>query len=226
MNDPAAAAPAVVQRVSFRHELLRKSIHLCSLSIPVAFTYWSKDTMLSILLPMTAVTVIVDLLRSFYPPVFDLYQTIFGAILRHHEQTPGKVTLNGASWVLLTAVVCILVFPKLITVTAFAILIISDTVGAIVGRRYGTRKFNDKSLEGSTAFILSAWIVILCTPKVSYFWGEYLIAAVAAVIGALAEVFSYNIIDDNFAIPIAIGFAMWAMYALFLPGFNLHSLGF
>jgi dolichol kinase len=225
MKDQAAAAPAKTQHVSFRHELLRKSIHLCSLSFPIAYVYVSRDVMLAILLPLTVLTVAVDLLRSFSKPVFNLYQTVFGSILRGHEQTPGKITLNGASWVFLSAITCVLIFPKLITVTAFAILIISDTVGAIVGRRYGSRRFKDKSLEGTSAFIISAWIVVLCTPKVSYHWTEYLVGAIAAVFGAASEVFSYNIIDDNFAIPIAVGFALWAMYALFLPGFDIYAFG-
>jgi dolichol kinase len=225
MTEVMVAGQGVAHHVSFRNELLRKSIHLCSLSIPIACAYWSRETMLTLLLPLTIVTIAVDLLRSFSRPVFDLYQTIFGTILRRHEQTPGKVTLNGASWVFLSALVCILIFPTLITITAFAILIISDTVAAIIGRRYGTKKYRDKTIQGSTAFVISACIVVLCTPKVAYHWTEYLIAAVSTIFGALAEVFSFDVIDDNFSIPIAIGLTLWAMYAIFLPGFNVHILG-
>ena len=217
----AGTAPQVV---SFRHELLRKSIHLCSISIPIAYSYLSRDTMLWVLIPLTAMTVAVDLLRSFSRPVFRLYTRMFGAILRKHEQSPQKVTLNGASYVFLSAAVCVFLFPKLITITAFAILIISDTTGAIIGRRYGTKKYRDKTIQGSTAFVVSAVIVILCTPKVSYLFGEYVIASVSAVVGAIAEVFSFDIIDDNFAIPIAIGFSLWALYLIFFPGLNVHIL--
>ena len=224
MNETTATVPTPAQPVSFRNELLRKSIHLCSLSIPVAYVYLTRETMLTILVPLTVLTVGVDLLRSFNGAVFRMYRSIFGPILRNHEQTLGKVTLNGASWVFLSALACVLVFPKLITVTAFAILIISDTVGAIIGRRYGTRRYRDKSLEGSSAFVVSACIVVLCTPKVSYHWAEYLAGFVSTIVGAVAEVFSFDIIDDNFSIPIAIGFSLWAMYALFFPGFDVHIL--
>lgn len=212
------------QHVSFQYELVRKGIHMMSLSIPVVYYFVSQSTMLMMLIPLAAAFVIGDLLRSFHKPSFHLYQRVFGRMLRAHEKTPHKKTLNGASWVLLSAIFCVLVFPKLITITAFAILIISDTMAALIGRRFGTKKFNDKSLEGSTAFVVSAAIVILFTPKVQHLVLEYVIAVMSGVIGALAEVFSFDIIDDNFAIPVAIGAALWLMYFLFLPELNIYLL--
>jgi len=79
-------------------------------------------------------------------------------------------------------------------------------------------------LEGSSAFVVSATIVILFTPKVAQLPGEYIIAILAAVVGAIAEVLSFDIIDDNFAIPIAIACALWLFYALFFPQFNVYYL--
>lgn len=221
---PAPLSSDTAEHVSFEFELMRKGIHMMSLSIPVAYYFIPKDLALMILVPLTLLFVIADVLRSFHEPSFRLYNRIFGRMLRAHEKTREKKTLNGASWVLLSATFCVLVFPKVITITAFAILIISDTLAALVGRRFGTRRFHDKSLEGSSAFVVSAIIVILFTPKVQYAPAEYFIAIVAAVIGAIAEVLSFDIIDDNFAIPVAIGAAMWLMYALFLPELNVYSL--
>lgn len=217
-------AAAGSQHVSFRFELLRKGIHMMSLSIPVGYFFITQQLALAILIPLTLAFVIVDLLRSSHAPTYRLYRRIFGRMLRPHEQTLKKKTLNGASWVLISATVCVLVFPKVIAITAFAILIISDTTAALVGRKFGTRKFNDKTLEGSTAFVISAIAVILLTPKVQYLVSEYIIAIVSAVIGALAEVFSFDIIDDNFAIPVATGGALWLLYILFLPELNIHLL--
>lgn len=221
---PASNSAGSAEHVSFEFELMRKGIHMMSLSIPVAYYFISKDLALMILVPMTLLFVVADVLRSFHEPSFRLYNRIFGRMLRPHEKTKEKKTLNGASWVLLSATFCVLVFPKVITITAFAILIVSDTVAALIGRRYGTRRFNDKSLEGSSAFVISAIIVILFTPKLQYAAAEYFIAIAAAVIGAIAEVLSFDIIDDNFAIPVAIGSAMWLMYVLFLPELNVYSL--
>jgi dolichol kinase len=197
---------------------------MMSLSIPIVYYFLSKQITLTLLIPLTLAFVTVDLLRSYHKPTFALYNRVFGRMLRDHEKTLKKKTLNGASWVLISATVCVLIFPKVITITAFTILIISDTTAALVGRRFGTRKFNDKTLEGSSAFVLSAAVVILLAPKVQYLFAEYLIAIVSAVIGALAEVFSFDVIDDNFAIPIAIGASLWLMYFLFLPELNIYLL--
>jgi dolichol kinase len=222
MNKPQPSAGS--NSVSFRFELIRKSIHMMSLSIPVCYYFLSKELMLILLIPLMLAFVTADLLRSFHKPTFALYNRVFGSMLRDHEKTLKKKTLNGASWVLISATVCVLLFPKLITITAFTILIISDTTAALVGRRFGTRRFNDKTFEGSLAFVVSATIVILLTPKVQYMFAEYLIGVVSAVIGALAEVFSFDIIDDNFAIPVATGAALWLMYILFLPELNIYLL--
>lgn len=221
-STPTSPDPA--GHVSFEFELMRKGIHMMSLSIPVVYYFIPKDIALLILVPLTLIFVIGDALRSYHEPTFHLYHRIFGRMLRPHEKTRQKKTLNGASWVLISATFCVLIFPKLITITAFAILIISDTVAALVGRRYGTRRFNDKSLEGSSAFVFSAIIVILFTPKVQHAPLEYIIAVVAAVIGAISEVLSFDIIDDNFAIPVAIGSALWLLYVLFLPEMNVYVL--
>lgn len=210
--------------VDYQYELLRKGIHLCSLSIPVVYFFISRELTLSILIPMTVLFVVADLLRSFHPPTFALYRRIFGKMLRTHEQTLEKKTLNGATWVLISATFCVFVFPKLITITAFSILIISDTVAALVGRRFGTRRYRGKSLEGSTAFVISAALVVLLTPKVAHLPGEYLIGIVAGVVGAVAEVLSFGIIDDNFAIPVSIGATLWLLYALALPALNVYIL--
>lgn len=226
MNSGTAVPQTPVETVSFKNELLRKGIHLSSLSIPILYYYLDKQTALYLLLPVTVSFVIVDLLRSVHKPTFELYKRVFGSILRHHEQTVEKKTLNGASWVLISATLCVLIFPKVIAITAFTILIISDTVSALIGRKYGTKMFRGKTLEGSTAFVLSAAICILFTPKVGNAVGEYLIAFVAAIFGALAEVFSFDILDDNFAIPFTIGFTLWIFYAWLFPELNVYVLDF
>jgi dolichol kinase len=225
MNDGIAEdRRGEIETVDYGNELLRKGIHLCSLSIPIVYTYVSRELMLTMLVPVAAAFVAGDVMRLLHRPSFELYRRIFGRMLRRHEKTVGKKTLNGASWVLISAIFCVLVFPKLIAVTAFAVLIISDTVAALIGRKYGTRRFRDKSLEGSSAFVVSALIVILLTPKIAGRPEEYLIAWIASVVGAVAEVFSFDIIDDNFAIPVALGFALWLMYILFLPQLNVHVM--
>ena len=117
-----------------------------------------------------------------------------------------------------------LVFPKIIMITAFTILIISDTCAALIGRKYGRHTFLRKSLEGTLAFFLSALVVVAVTPKIEHLGTEYVIGAVAAFCGSLIEALPIAI-DDNFSIPVGLGAIMWLLYTLFLPGVNVFALG-
>ena len=211
-------------RIEYRYELVRKSIHLSSLSIPIIYFYISRNLALTVLIPLTAAFLTGDLLRIYHKPSFELYRRTFGKMLRRHELMSEKKTFNGATWVLISATFCVAFFPKIIAITAFAILIISDTVAALIGIRFGTKRFRGKSLEGSAAFLVSAMIVICVTPKVAFLPGEYFIAVLAAVVGMIAEVFSFDLVDDNLAIPIAIGYTLWGLYALWFPSLNLFLL--
>ena len=208
--------------IDYRAEVIRKSIHLCSLSIPIIYYFISREEALLLLVPVTAAFLAVDLLRYYNAATAKIFYSVFGWLLRSHEHDGGGKRLNGATHVLISATLCVLVFPKLITITAFAVLIISDSAAALVGRRFGKRKFLSKSAEGSTAFFVSALIVIAATPKISTGAGEYPIAIVAAAIGTVVEALSFGI-DDNLSIPISIGTVMWVLYDLFYPSLNLHA---
>jgi len=139
----------------------------------------------------------------------------------HRQNDRTRFHLNGATYVLLSAVFCVLVFPKLITITAFAVLIISDSTAALIGRRFGKHPFFRKSREGALAFFVSAVIVVLVTPKSAGLPTEYLIGVLGAVVGSIVE--SASTIDDNFSIPVSIGAVMWLLYALLLPGLDLSG---
>ena len=209
---------------SYGVELIRKSIHLCSLSIPIVYYFISRPTALTILVPLTALFALSDIARLLHPATGRLYNQYFGFLLRGHEQNEHGKRLNGATYVLLSATLCVLIFPKVIVVTAFTILIISDTSAALIGRKFGKRPFLKKTLEGSTAFFVTALIVVAVAPKIGNFAGEYLIGAAAAFLGAIVEAVSNNEIDDNLSIPISVGTAMWLMYFVFLPAVNVFAL--
>jgi dolichol kinase len=203
--------------IRYRDELIRKLIHLCSLSIPVIYYFITKQLALTILIPLTLMVLVLDWLRYTSPAFAKIFYTVFGFLLRDHEKDQKKKNFNGATFVLISAVLCILIFPKVFFITAFAILIISDTSAALIGRKFGKTKFLSKSLEGTTAFFISACIVVLLSPKVEKATAEYILGFVAAFIGAIAENLSYGWADDNLSIPLSIGFSLWALYAIFLP---------
>jgi len=115
-------------------------------------------------------------------------------------------------------------FPKIITVNAFAVLIISDSTAALFGRRFGRRKFLQKSLAGAVAFFCSAVIVVLVTPKIEGIALEYLIGIIGAAVGAVIESASTKF-DDNISIPLGIGLVTWALYQWLLPAVNIYGIG-
>lgn len=209
---------------SYSTELIRKSIHLCSLSIPVVYYFISRETALAILLPLALAFGLSDIARLSIPSVGALYNKLFGFLLRRHEVRATKPRLNGATFVLLSALICIWLFPKVIVITAFAILIISDTAAALIGRRFGRHPFRAKTVEGTTAFFVTALLVVALAPKIDYLAAEYLIGTIAAVLGTFVEAVSGDLIDDNFSVPISIGIVMWVLYALLLPAVNVWGL--
>ncbi len=203
--------------INFKSELLRKSIHFCSLSIPIIYNFISKETALSVLIPITIISVIIDFGRYFIPPLNDAIQKVFGFLLRKHEVDSKKKNLNGASYVFIAATITLWIFPKIIFITAFIMLIICDIAAALIGRKFGKHKFLSKSLEGTLAFFVFGIIVVLFSPKVDGILTEYLIGIFAGAVGAIVENISYGWADDNLTIPLSIGFTMWGLYSLFLP---------
>ena len=210
------------RNIAYRAEVMRKGIHLMSLSIPIIYYFISKAQALQILIPVTSAFLAVDVLRYYHRPTSDLFYLVFRFMLRKHEQDHSAKRLNGATNVLIAATLCVLLFPKIIVITAFSILIISDSMAALIGRRYGRHRFLTKSLEGSTAFFISAVLVILVTPKLSGSYVEYIIGITGAFVGTLFEAASMKI-DDNLSIPLSIGAVMWGLYATFLPALDLFG---
>jgi dolichol kinase len=204
-------------------EVIRKAIHLCSLSIPIVYYFTSKQTALTLLLPLTIAFVAIDLLRYYHQPTRAWFYTTFGWLLRQHETDEKEKRFNGATFVLLSAVISILIFPKVIVITSFSILIISDIAAALIGKRFGKRKFYGKSLEGSLAFFISGLLVVAFTPKINHLVEEYFIGFISVVVGTIVEALPLKI-DDNLSIPLSVGLALWALYHFILPTIDLSAL--
>ncbi len=207
--------------IHYRDELVRKLIHLFSLSIPIIYFFISRGEAILILSILTAVALVLDLTRHLSPSVGNVFYKYFGFLLRKHELDSSKKNLNGATYVFISALICVILFPKVLFITAFTILIISDTMAALIGRKFGKHKFLSKSLEGTLAFFISASIVVFLTPKMENLPAEYLIGLIAAAVGAIVENISFGFADDNLAIPISIGFTMWLLYLAILPDLQI-----
>jgi dolichol kinase len=150
--------------------------------------------------------------RRFSPAVNRALMAFFGPIAHPHEQH----RVNSATWYV-TALVVLSALnatrgPIGPTLGLIA-LGVGDPAAAIVGRAWGrVRLIHGRSLEGVLAFVAAAMTVgapfaWLLLPDRSP--GErLLVAASAAVAGALAELFSRRI-DDNLSVPVTAAFAAW-----------------
>jgi dolichol kinase len=207
--------------IDYKNELYRKGIHMVSLSVPVVYYFITKQLALTILIPLLIFSLIIDYGRYYSPTLAVYVQKVFGFLMRKHEWDHKKKNLNGATYVIMSAVVVILIFPKVFVVTAFTVLIIGDVAAALIGRRYGKTKFLCKSLQGTTAFFVFSCLVVLVTPKINGLTAEYFIGFFAVAVGAIAENVSGTWADDNFTIPVTVCVTMWILYILFLPGLSL-----
>ncbi len=226
-TDSILGDPLPDKDISVKDELVRKGIHLASLSIPVVYYFIPRQTTLEFLVPFLIFSVFVDVGRHYMPWLKRIVNKVFFRLLRPHERDDSKMLLSGATYVLISAALCVFIFPKLITVTAFSILIISDASSAIFGKMWGKHPFLDKSREGTMAFVVTAWIVVALAPKAVGTGVEYAIGAIAAVAGAVVEAASVRLrFDDNLSVPISVGFTMWGLYYLLdrVDPMHFHSL--
>jgi len=197
--------------ISYFAEIKTQTYTSCSLNIPIWYIFLDKTTTLYLILSITFSTGLLDISRKKIPFVSNLWDYFFGDIMRKHEKKKKKFRLNGASWLTISASLTILIFPKIIAVVALTILIISDISSALIGKKLGRTPFFKKSLEGSTAFFVSASLVVLTyyfiySPGIAFLY----IGIVASLVSAFFEAISKNVkIDDNLLAPISFSIVMW-----------------
>jgi dolichol kinase len=195
--------------ISYKQELLRKTIHLSSLWIPIAYHITDKEFMLWLTGVVMAIILFADISRHYIPLTGRLFNRLFGNMLRDHEKQ--GITLSGASYTLIAGFIAIILFEKPVAIAAISILVISDALAAVVGRKFGSIKLNyGKSLQGSLAFLFSALAINYIVGELYGTPHNYYVAVIAASISAtFTELFSKRFkLDDNITIPLSFGFVM------------------
>lgn len=210
------------KQITYESEIARKMVHLASLLIPIIYLNVEHTTGVFILAWLALISVTIDVLMRYHAPTRRVLLALVGPIMRTHELGKEKFLLTGASWVLISALVTIAVFPKSIAVTAFTILIVSDTCAALVGRRFPGPAFLDKTLIGTSAFIVSAWMVVGVYGAIYGMpWTFYLAGFIGSIMGGIAEAASIRLrLDDNVSVPFSIALTMC------LLGWLFTSMGF
>jgi len=178
--------------IPLTQEIIRKSLHLSNLIIPLFLYTYDRHLTLSILLPLTIVFLIIDILRIKNAYIKKLYNTFFKSITRDSENN----SLTGASYVFISSSLVILMFSKSLAIASLMIMSISDTLAAIIGRLYGSIHINGKTLEGSIAFFLISIAIVSIFPELNL-----LTAIISVIIATITEL--YSAVDDNLSVPIS-----------------------
>lgn len=191
--------------LSFKGELFRKGIHLTSLVIPVGFLIFNSTFIIAALSAAFLISVTFDFLRLFgHFAVRDFLRRVFGFMIRPREQK----SFSGSTTILFAALLVYLFYDLQVAVAAMIIIVLGDTAAAIVGRLIGKiRLRNNKSLEGTLAFIIFATGGVFLVPGLDFQTG-----IIGALTGALFEVLPIPI-DDNISVPLIVGGLMQIIIA-------------
>ena len=183
------------------YDYYRKAIHVFSLVIPALYWYTvpSQKTASIIIIFFTLLFTLFDYLRFKSKTTKLFFSLFFDKMLKEHELN-GKLT--GASWVMISSSIVILLFSKEVAVISLVFLSIGDTVAGLFGRNYGKIRIGNKTLEGFIAGFFSCLIISLFYRPL-----QFSITASGAFFGMLFETLPLPF-DDNLKIPIASAIAM------------------
>ncbi|MCG8344330.1 MAG: SEC59/DGK1/VTE5 family protein [Chlorobiales bacterium] len=207
--------PESVNR-NYRFELARKLIHLSSVIIAIIYCTITKELALVLLVPLFFGFLVVDLMKNFIPPLSRWYHDTFDPMLRKHELEKEPLQFNGATYISFSALLLVLIFPKIIAITCFSLVAVSDTMAALAGKKFGHHRIGEKSLEGSLAFLVSALLIVAIVPRLDLTAG-----IITAITATAVEAFTLRInrykIDDNLTIPLVSAFICYLYYILVIP---------
>jgi len=177
-----------------QQEIKRKSLHLLTLLSPLLYNVLPYNTSLIISASLVIIDLIAETIRLLYPSVNRLILKIFEGTYREKE----KENVSTLIWTLSGTFLTIFLFSENKNVVTLSLLYLSlgDTVAALVGVKFGKIRLGSrgKSLEGSLAFFLIAFLCSLFFVKIEY-------AFISAFLGAAIEFLPLPI-DDNFVLPI------------------------
>jgi dolichol kinase len=185
-----------IAELAYKNEVRRKLFHLFALSIPIGYHFVPRVAAILIPLACWAMSVVVDLARIRNWAVQRLWCRLTDPIVRPKE----RAGFTGATFILASAWLCPLLFVRSAAAMGMTAIILGDVAAALVGRRWGTHRYhNNRSVDGSAAFLAAATIGCLIIPGVPLG-----LALSAALLATIVEGLSQKI-DDNLTVPLIVG---------------------
>ncbi len=177
-----------------QQEIKRKSLHLLTLLVPLLYNILPCNTSVIISASLVIIDLILETIRLLYPSTNRLILKVFEGTYREKE----KENVSTLIWTLSGIFLTIFLFSENKNVVTLSLLYLAlgDTIAALVGVMFGKIKLGSrgKSLEGSTAFFVIAFLCGLFFVKVEY-------AFISAFFAAAIEFLPLPL-DDNFVLPV------------------------
>ena len=183
------------------NEFKRKGFHFLSAAIPIGYYLTNYDTALWTLGALLGLAIVIEYARLAHTSINRLFHKIFGSMLRDTE----SFHYSGATYLLISSFLVILVFHKEIAILCLLFLIFGDGIAAIVGKTLGRTRIFNKTLEGSLAFTITA-------VGIGFFFNyiPFTIRLTGAFVAAIVELLPMRT-SDNLRIPIVSGSIMELM---------------
>ncbi len=209
-RDDGAVPGSARHELPYSDELKRKALHLLALIIPLFMWFAGRTVSMVVLGVVALIAVGADVLRVRSERFAGTIYRFFAVMMRPEEcpAVGGPVVLNGATWVILSATLLVIIFPLEIAIISFTTFMLADAAAAIVGRRFGRHQWRHttRTVEGTAAFLAVGFAVMLL-----FGWTFGWIGVLAVVAGAAAEI-PYRPLNDNIRVPLVIGTVLYAVH--------------
>ena len=181
----------------------RKSIHLATSAIPVAYYFvLTREQILFLSVFLTVGFFTADILRMKFALAQKYFIRIFSSLLRESEQLR---RFTGASFLFLGITITLAAFPKEIAIPSILLVTIADSLAALGGKWYGRHEFFNKTLEGTLTFIGTGCLLV------AYFWGWSILVLLVVIPVAVVELLGEKV-NDNLTIPVISALLMQVIY--------------
>lgn len=188
------------------NEIKRKGFHFLAAGIPLGYYLTNYNTALWVLGGLLGLAVFIEYARLAHTSVNRFFHKIFGNLLRDTE----SFHYSGATYLLISSFLVILVFHKEIAILCLLFLIFGDGFAAIIGKKFGKTRVFSKTLEGTLAFLIISVVAGFFFDQIPFF-----IRLAGAFVAATVELLPMRT-SDNLRIPIVSGSVMELMLITYL----------
>lgn len=186
---------------SFRQEGLRKLFHSLSAGYAILYALAGREWTLGVLGGAVVMGAILETVRLRNRAFNQWLIGRFAGIHREKE----LIRPSGIFWTMLGCfLTALLVAERDIVIAAMLYLTVGDGLAGFVGRTWGRLRIGNKSVEGSLACFLGAWMVgaLVLTPSVGR--PEILFGAILVTVLEALPIPP----DDNLTLPLLSGLAL------------------